>query len=161
MAVYEYSDLEFWNTIFTNTDEYTAETSLMGRRVVFTADPENIKAMLATQFGDYGKGRPFHEQWEPFLGDGVFTTDGETWQASRQLLRPQFIRDRVSDLHTFEEHLQTLFKAIANGGALDSRDPDGRHGRGQRPRRRHLRAVSSATPSMSRPTFCWAMLLGR
>jgi len=29
-----------------------------------TKDPENIKAMLATQFNDFGKGRLFHEQWD-------------------------------------------------------------------------------------------------
>ena len=29
--------------------------------MIWTADPENIRAILATQFGDYGKGEPFHE----------------------------------------------------------------------------------------------------
>ena len=91
-------------------------------RIVFTADVENIKAILATQFGDYGKGEPFHQEWEAFLGDSIFTTDGPQWHDSRQLIRPQFTRDRVSDLHCFESHIQTLFRAIANGGALDGED---------------------------------------
>jgi cytochrome P450 len=91
----------------------------LGGRLVVTADPENIKAMLATQFSDYGKGEPFHEEWKPFLGDSIFTTDGDTWHTSRQLIRPQFIKDRVSDLNCFEGHMVKLFKAIANGGALD------------------------------------------
>jgi hypothetical protein len=34
-----------------------------------TLDPENIKALLATQFNDFGKGQEFHDGWEmvPFL----------------------------------------------------------------------------------------------
>jgi len=29
-----------------------------------TVDPENIKALLATQFNDFGKGHDFHEAWK-------------------------------------------------------------------------------------------------
>ena len=29
-----------------------------------TVDPENIKAILATQFTDFGKGHDFHEAWK-------------------------------------------------------------------------------------------------
>lgn len=91
----------------------------MNQRVIFTADPENIKAILATQFSNYGKGQEFHEEWKEFLGDGIFTTDGAQWYSSRQLIRPQFTRDRVSDLECFESHVETLFQAMANGGPLD------------------------------------------
>jgi hypothetical protein len=28
-----------------------------------TVDPENIKAILATQFTDFGKGKEFHDGW--------------------------------------------------------------------------------------------------
>ncbi|PSR99399.1 cytochrome P450 [Coniella lustricola] len=104
------------------TGSYTTELRAVNRRCVFTADPENIKAILATQFSDFGKGDIFHKEWCEFLGDSIFTTDGQMWHKSRQLLRPQFSRDRISDLHCFESHLQTLFKAIANGGALRGED---------------------------------------
>ena len=29
-----------------------------------TVDPENIKAILATQFTEFGKGHDFHEAWK-------------------------------------------------------------------------------------------------
>jgi len=29
-----------------------------------TVDPENIKAMLATQFNDFGKGKEFHKNFD-------------------------------------------------------------------------------------------------
>jgi len=38
-------------------------------RLILTADEENIKAILATQFGDYGKGAQFNSEWHDFLGD--------------------------------------------------------------------------------------------
>lgn len=31
---------------------------------IMTVDPENIKAILATQFNDYGKGEEFHAAWK-------------------------------------------------------------------------------------------------
>ncbi|OAA54744.1 cytochrome p450 alkane monooxygenase [Niveomyces insectorum RCEF 264] len=112
----QHTNRELWTNIFRTVRSHTAEFRVLGRRIVFTDDPENIKAILATQFADYGKGAPFHEEFEAFLGDSIFTTDGARWHASRQLLRPQFIKDRVSDLHTFETHLQTLFAAMSVGG---------------------------------------------
>lgn len=116
-----HKNLEMWREIFEKCGGWTGEARIAGLRIVFTADPENIKAILATQFGDYGKGKPFHEEWKPFLGDSIFATDGDKWHTSRQLIRPQFVKERVSDLHTFEEHLDTFFKCMYNGGALDGR----------------------------------------
>lgn len=113
-----HKNLEGWRKFFTSHGEggWTIEARPGGERVILTADVENIKAILATQFGDYGKGEPFHRDWKEFLGDSIFTTDGDVWHASRQLIRPQFIKDRVSDLEIFEKHVQRLMKAIANGG---------------------------------------------
>jgi cytochrome P450 len=64
-----------------------------------------------------GKGRVFHDQWEEVLGDSIFTTDGKKWQRSRQLIRPQFIKERVSDLRTFERHIQHMMSLIPQDGS--------------------------------------------
>lgn len=92
------------------------EVKPAGQRFIFTADVENIKAILATQFNDYGKGEPFHRDWHEFLGDSIFTTDHQQWHDSRHLIRPQFIKERVSDLEVLEKHVHVLLDAIANGG---------------------------------------------
>lgn len=84
-------------------------------RVTFTADPENIKAILTTQFADYGKGEQFHKEWEQFLGDGIFTTDGAQWHDARQLIRPMFVRERVGDLDLFETHVQKMISLAGPG----------------------------------------------
>ncbi|CAG9939299.1 unnamed protein product [Clonostachys rosea f. rosea IK726] len=124
-------NLEHWRDgFFLKYNVWTVEARVLDKRVVFTADPENIKAILATQFHDFGKGEPFHKEWSDFLGDSIFTTDGEQWHASRQLIRPQFTRDRVSDLHCFESHMKILFRAIDNCGPLSSHDQEVKPGSG-------------------------------
>jgi cytochrome P450 len=101
--------------------QYTVEAGV-GERVILTAEPENIKAILATQFKDYGKGEAFRKDWHTFLGNGIFTTDGELWHNSRQLIRPQFIKDRLSDIDIFEEHVQVLISKIGRGQGIDTLD---------------------------------------
>jgi len=67
--------LNFWDKNFRTygnpSNPYTIEASPGGRRMIFTADAENIKAVLATQFNDYGKGKRFNRVWHDFLGDGM------------------------------------------------------------------------------------------
>ncbi|KAK6842816.1 cytochrome P450 52A11 [Apiospora arundinis] len=121
-ATMNHKNLEMWTKLLADKPEFTAETTIVGKRLLFTADPENIKAILASQFADYGKGKPFHDEWSEFLGDSIFTTDGDRWHASRQLIRPQFVKERISHLDCFESHLETFFKAMANGEALNGED---------------------------------------
>ncbi|GAO14442.1 hypothetical protein UVI_02031650 [Ustilaginoidea virens] len=112
--------MEQWRDgFFRRNKSDTVEARIANERVIFTVNPDNIKAILATQFTDYGKGQPFHDEWKEFLGESIFATDGPQWHNSRQMLRPQFTKHRVSDLECFESHMSTFFKAIANGGALD------------------------------------------
>ncbi|KAI9846851.1 MAG: hypothetical protein M1837_003463, partial [Sclerophora amabilis] len=114
-AIY-HSLKEQWQAIFALGNSHTVEANGGGRRFIFTDDPENIKAILATQFHDYGKGPDFHKNWAAFLGDSIFTTDLEQWHSSRQLIRPQFIKNRVSDLEIFEIHAQKLLAKMGGRG---------------------------------------------
>jgi cytochrome P450 len=94
--------------------------------VINTVNPENIKAILATQFNDFGKGEDFNGNWKfvcifcillmKFLGDGIFNVDGPKWSAARSLLRPQFVKQRVSDLHVFEEHISEMISLLPKDG---------------------------------------------
>ena len=112
-------DLEFWLWLFDhrrNPHSHTIDVCIGGQRFIFTADLENIKAILTTQFQDYGKGKPFHDDWKDFLGDSIFTTDGDLWHASRQLIRPQFVKERVKDLEIFENHVQKVIRQLGGHG---------------------------------------------
>jgi cytochrome P450 len=81
-----------------------------------TSDEVNIKAILASQFNDFGKGKKFNYDWHDFLGDSIFSTDGKMWHDSRQLIRPQFIKDRLSDIKIFEAHSQELIEHLHGEG---------------------------------------------
>jgi cytochrome P450 len=114
--------LDFWIWIFDHNGaaamfSYTSELSLLSNaRAVITADPENIKTILATKFTDFGKGPQFHKEWKDFLGDSIFTTDGKQWHDSRQMIRPIFTRDRVGDLDIIEEHVKKLIASVGEDG---------------------------------------------
>ncbi|MCJ1440384.1 MAG: hypothetical protein MMC23_000867 [Stictis urceolatum] len=79
---------------------------------IVTNDPENLKAILATQFHDFTLGPRRRNIFFPLLGNGIFTADGRLWEHSRALLRPQFVRDQVSDLDLEEKHVQNLMRAL-------------------------------------------------
>ncbi|KAJ9311861.1 hypothetical protein DTO271D3_7855 [Paecilomyces variotii] len=98
-------------------DEYgtTYLMNILGTNCIFTIEPENIKAVLATQFNDFSFGRR-HEVFAPLLGDGIFTLDGAGWSHSRALLRPQFTRDQVSDLDQMDIHVERLIQAVPKDG---------------------------------------------
>lgn len=69
---------------------YTVETITIGGRLVLTADEENVKAILATQFADYGKGPQFRKEWKDFLGLSrfflFFSTSSEIYQGACTLV---------------------------------------------------------------------------
>lgn len=117
--------MEFWaNAIQTAgaasgiDNPQTAELDAgVSSRIILTSDPENIKALLTSQFADFGKGESFHEEWREFLGDSIFVTDGELWSRSRQLLRPMFTKDRIVDTEIFEKHVQHLIPFLAGSSA--------------------------------------------
>jgi hypothetical protein len=79
-ALYAFSQWrnhEFWYWMFAcnrnKENPYTVEEITVGQRIIFTADEENIKAVLATRFQDYGKGEQFRKEWKDFLGLSMLT----------------------------------------------------------------------------------------
>ncbi|KAJ5804879.1 Cytochrome P450 E-class CYP52 [Penicillium riverlandense] len=84
----------------------------LGRDNLFTTDPKNIQALLATQFKDFGLGPTRLSSLHQLLGTGIFTADGEEWSRSRSLLRPQFTREQISQLDLEEAHVQKAMQAL-------------------------------------------------
>lgn len=84
--------------------------------IYFTAEPDNLKAMLATNFKDWHLPDRRKASFAALFGDGIFTTDGAAWQHSRDLLRPSFARAQIADLVTLERHVAHLIKAIPRDG---------------------------------------------
>ncbi|KAJ5172505.1 hypothetical protein N7492_005098 [Penicillium capsulatum] len=85
---------------------------MMGNDNIFTVDPKNVQAVLATQFKDFELGIVRRRIALQLLGTGIFTADGKEWSHSRALLRPQFTRDQVSQLDLEEGHVQKAMQAL-------------------------------------------------
>ncbi|KAG6915766.1 hypothetical protein DXG01_009971 [Tephrocybe rancida] len=94
--------------------------------MIFTAWPEHIKLILATDFNNYEKGERFRHSMSTVLGFGVFNSDGDMWKFHRSMTRPFFTRDRISDFDLFDRHASTVFTLIKermrNGHAIDFQD---------------------------------------
>jgi len=113
--------LPFFESIFadygTPHSPNLVEINLLGgQRYLFTREPEHLKTILTGKFHDYGKGPEFHHVFSPFLGDSIFTTDGQQWQDSRNLIRPMFMKNRVSDLHIFERGTRVMMQKFPQDG---------------------------------------------
>ncbi|TGO64642.1 hypothetical protein BCON_0006g00440 [Botryotinia convoluta] len=80
--------------------------------LISTSDPQNMQAILATNFTDFELGPSRSQNMFELLGHGIFTADGEAWAHYRQQLKPQFSRDQISDLEAADHHLQILYRAL-------------------------------------------------
>ncbi|KAF2144398.1 uncharacterized protein K452DRAFT_316404 [Aplosporella prunicola CBS 121167] len=83
--------------------------------LLFTCDPKNIQALLATQFKDFEFGPTRNGNFGPLLGSGIFAADGKQWEHSRAMLRPQFAREQISDLELEEAHVQNMLRTLPAG----------------------------------------------
>lgn len=60
------------------------------RSEIYTSDPVNVEYMLKTNFENYGKGEYNYINLRDFLGDGIFTVDGEKWRQQRKVSSYEF-----------------------------------------------------------------------
>ena len=101
----------------------TYAARIPGSRIIVTCEPENVKALLATQHQDFWLGQRRKQAFHPLLGDSIFASDGQLWKEARQQLRPSFTKDRLSDASIFEAHVNALIKAVnaqqTNSEAVD------------------------------------------
>ena len=89
--------LAYVTSLFTAVNAKTvAEPVVMGGMLgaggaIVTCDPANVRAVLATQFEDFSYA-PGRDDGDPFIGGGIFTSNGARWAAMRGRLRPWFGR---------------------------------------------------------------------
>lgn len=104
-------DLQEQRKMFMDYDKETVSRTLIGRELYFTCNLENIKAIVNFQFNDFSIGYR-HPAFKPLLGDGIFATEGPHWRASKEALRPQFVREQIRDLNHLEVHIQNFAAKI-------------------------------------------------
>ncbi|KAJ7123182.1 cytochrome P450 [Mycena epipterygia] len=112
-------------------DEYgnTVMTKILFEPEISTLEPQYIKAILATEFDNYWKGHDIGIL-QSLLGFGIFNTDDEMWKFHRNLSRPFFSRERISDFEIFDMHaheaIARVKKRLAEGHPIDFQDMVGR-----------------------------------
>jgi cytochrome P450 len=79
--------------------------------------------ILATDFHSFSLGKQRRDVFIPLFGHGIFDTDGEAWERSRGLIRPNFVRAQVADLDMFETHVQHLISHIPRDGSTVDLQP--------------------------------------
>jgi len=109
------------HVLFSNMERHrefgnSFQVAIFGQRFLSTIEPENVKAVLATNFKDFELGGRI-KSFGPLLGAGIFTTDGAHWEHSRALVRPSFTRSQVADLGAFEIHIQRVIDKIPRDGS--------------------------------------------
>ncbi|KAL4797415.1 n-alkane-inducible cytochrome P450 [Aspergillus venezuelensis] len=96
----------------------TFEQNLLFARGIDTIEPRNIQAVLSTQFSDFGLGqRP--PIFDPLLGSGIFTQEGEQWRHSRELMRPQFMSNRMTNFEQIKDAVDSLIDNITDDEVVD------------------------------------------
>ncbi|KAJ7227885.1 cytochrome P450 monooxygenase pc-3 [Mycena haematopus] len=97
---------------------------------ILTTSPEHVKRILSTDFNNFVKGDRFKNGMRSVLGTGVFNSDGEQWKFHRQMTRPFFNRDRISDFDILDRHADdvvSLLRERSNAGySVDFQDLIGR-----------------------------------
>ncbi|MED6182052.1 hypothetical protein PIB30_025128 [Stylosanthes scabra] len=71
------------------------------RNEVYTSDPINVEYILKTHFENYGKGMYNYQNLRDFLGDGIFTVDGEKWREQRKISSHEFSTKMLRDFSIF------------------------------------------------------------
>lgn len=111
--------LENFNNFFSKQNPHcpnTVEIHFSRRRIILTRDQEHIKTVLTSKFTHFGKGEYMHNACSPFLGDSIFTTDGQLWQKSRALIRPMFSSARVRDIDIFSNWTDVMIAKLPGTG---------------------------------------------
>lgn len=116
-AINTHTLLQLWDSRFRKYGN-THYTLTLGKWVLMTNEPENVKLILGTKMDEWPLDGPRLHAAVPVLGrKSVFTTNGAQWREARGMIRPSFVRDQVADLHCFAKHVGNFLNAIPKDGS--------------------------------------------
>lgn len=93
-------------------DTTTLKTTALGKNQIITIEPENFRTMCSSaDLNNWTIGtRPI--ALKPLLGNGIFSSEGESWKHSRIMLRPIFAKEHIKQITAMESYIQLLIKVI-------------------------------------------------
>ncbi|KAE8353391.1 cytochrome P450 [Aspergillus coremiiformis] len=114
------TSLLYTNTLFRKYGE-TYVSNVLGYRLIFTCNAENIKHLFSKGFADYDSSPLRKPLFAPITPHGIFTVDGPDWRKAREQLRNQLSSlPKIIDLRLCERHFQAFRQRVPhNGKAFD------------------------------------------
>lgn len=111
-ALKEYRLLQKWDEVL-NTYNGTCWYNALGTWIVLTSEPENIKALLSTQFEDWPLKSLRQQVTILTLGPhAIFSVNGPEWQHARAMIRPSFVRNQIADLECTDRHVDNFLAKL-------------------------------------------------
>jgi cytochrome P450 len=104
--------LPYFQSICTEIGALTYKYQWLDKSVIFTAEPANLRALVATNFKDFELPFERNEALRPLFGEAIFIQNGEAWRHSRSLLRPYFSREHLSTLEAAEQQIKPLLQKL-------------------------------------------------
>ncbi|KAI9744551.1 MAG: hypothetical protein M1818_002080 [Claussenomyces sp. TS43310] len=101
----------------------TFEETMWGSTAIVTIEPENVKAIMATQFNDFELSDQRIRAFEPLTGQGIFSSNGAVWAHGRSIVRPIFTRTQIANLDVYERHFQNFLALIPRDGSTVDMQP--------------------------------------
>lgn len=74
----------------------------MGQHFFILFEPEDIEHVLVKNSKNYQKNK-FLKAWDSFFGQGLLTSDGDTWKRDRKMIQPLFHREKITIYTQFME----------------------------------------------------------
>jgi cytochrome P450 len=71
---------------------------IMGQPIIQVNHPDLIRQVLIDNHKNYRKTQ-LYIRFEPIIGKGLFTSDGEKWKQDRQKIQPMFHREQLEDYY--------------------------------------------------------------
>jgi cytochrome P450 len=107
-------------------DEPVLDLSMFGQRTFLVNDPAGVKQVLLDKVENYPKARQEVEALGSLFGDGILTSDGETWRAHRKIMSPSFdmrsLQAYAPAMARTTEAFLPRWNALADGAVVDIGD---------------------------------------
>ena len=94
----------------------TFSSNVLGETLIFTDEPKNVQAVLATHFDDFDVGKLRQQCTWKLMEGSIFNSDGALWAHSRAIIRPNFVRKQVADLELMEQYVVKLIGHLPGDG---------------------------------------------
>jgi cytochrome P450 monooxygenase len=96
----------------------TFTINFLGKRQIYTIEPENLKSLTAITWKDFGISpiRRHSKASMPFADKGVNTVDGEDWEFSRFLIKPFFYREVYTSTDRVAPYVDHFLRLLPEDG---------------------------------------------